>query len=348
MARHILLILILFFSSLTSCALFPGFISRWISDKNSGSSMPVIIGGYTKNGVNVSNAAVWTENSTYTDNNNSVVNGVALVYGRFAACGTYFENGRPFAYIKYQNDDEKSIFIDPSDVVLESEAMGIYSDGINYYVTGWVQTNGVSNYYYTVGTNPTVPMNNLTVGTCISVMDNSIVVGGNSGSNMNQTSAVFWISNNQFFLNNPASINALTVNNGIVYTAGVTYGSTNYASVWSNTSGYIFINNQESYAAGITVDNGIIYTAGTIRTNQPGETAQYLAACYWRNQELVIVDWSSSRVRGIYVDGGDVYLAGAHYEPAPGPGWVACYWKNGGRIYLTNVESEATSICGSY
>ena len=68
-------------------------------------------------------------------------------------------------------------------------------------------------------------------------------------------------------------------------------------------------------------------------------------AQYWKNGQLIFRESIHSYVSSIFIYRNDVYVAGYLSTAYPGAD-IACYWKNGQRVNLTdgNIGSIATSI----
>lgn len=187
--------------------------------------------------------------------------------------------------------------------------------------------------------------------------------GSYSGNGV--TKAAYWKGTERSDLEVPAEAaesraSAITVENGIVYTAGyylIIENNRKYyykACYWTGTERTDLKSGSEfSIASSITVADGIIYTAGNYGTGSP---------CYWKGSEIFSLDvpdehFFNISTTSIAVDNDAVYVAGYYiyswypgyfserdiqsYGDGYGPtNTIACYWKNGSRTDLTDPYED--------
>lgn len=88
-----------------------------------------------------------------------------------------------------------------------------------------------------------------------------------------------------------------------------------------------------------------VYTAGCSYYQSPHFTTDVQHAQYWKNGKLIFRETGYSNALSIFIQGDDIYMAGHVYENDP-PKNIACYWKNGQRVELTDgaLPSIAKSV----
>jgi hypothetical protein len=116
--------------------------------------------------------------------------------------------------------------------------------------------------------------------------------------------------------------------------------------VWLDTTGWVFHKNGISHAMvdtaydfapmAMTVFNDDVYISGFSSgpsSSPMASTPQH--AQYWKNSQLIFRENEDSNGLSIFIHQGNVYMAGVVY-PLGGLTSVACYWKNGQRVDLTD------------
>lgn len=75
------------------------------------------------------------------------------------------------------------------------------------------------------------------------------------------------------------------------------------------------------------------------------DSPSYQHAQYWKNGQLIFRESELSNALSIFIHQNDIYMAGHLYTPEQSFG-IACYWKNGQRVDLTdeNVIAVARSV----
>jgi hypothetical protein len=173
----------------------------------------------------------------------------------------------------------------------------------------------------------------------------SIYVSGHdvhaTGSVGDENSGVYWKNGEIVQSQYRVAYNGVLVYKGDVYIVGTLDG---YATYWKNGTA-VQLSDKWSSAKSISVDEDVIYVLGTIS----GHLVEPDQNIYWRNGEEVQLGTTADKT-GVYeiqATHGDVYICGTQSITLDGKTMgVACYWKNGTRVDLTDgaAFSYATGI----
>jgi hypothetical protein len=195
------------------------------------------------------------------------------------------------------------------------------------YTVGVYQNGSFASACYWAGAQQVVLETTVeSAATCIYAANGIVYVGGyyKTGSVKN---ACYWKNGTRTLLDSGAVVNAITVSNGIVYTAGFHNEVSPMPCYWTDTarselsySGYT-----SGQAVGIYVDNGTVYTTGSCILSfvQTG--------CYWTGSshtELPLNGATTTVGVGILVQSGVVYIAGGY---GLGSSVLPCYWVGTGQ-----------------
>lgn len=195
----------------------------------------------------------------------------------------------------------------------------------------------------------------------IFVNQNGVYVAGEEHNSNSVYVAKYWKDGAEVNLSDGikhAFANSIYVSNGKVYVCGSQETSQQrHAKYWVDGVGTILTDGVKyAIANSIYVYNNDIYVAGFM--NEPMETARY-----WKNGVETILPQSPNSVRSraesIYVDGGNIYIAG--YQQIHlgylNDKYVATFWKNGvitllgdmannGYASGVSVKENVVYVCG--
>jgi hypothetical protein len=221
---------------------------------------------------------------------------------------------------------------------------GVYVSGVTMQPTDTIATiwgNGAS----AALTNNT-PNSIYSVGEGAAVSGSDIYVAGYYEIANGDEVAMVWengIGTPLGPLGSVSAANAIAIQGGVVYVAGVVLSDGLYHATYWNNGQAITLPDQGGYgssATAIAVQGSNVYVAGWSNT-QNSEVA-----VYWMNgTEYVLSDSNAvySTATGIAVNGNDLYVLG--WEQKSGVS-TATYWLNGAPQYLSDstINTRASSI----
>lgn len=139
-------------------------------------------------------------------------------------------------------------------------------------------------------------------------------------------------STNNIISERPGKVNAISVKNNNVYTAGyIKKMNQSYACYWINTK--LFDLQIRGEVTSIVIEDDNIYMSGRFFDKK---TRKY-KACYWKNDKLIILPGKATIAYGIAIDNNQIYNIGIQSPRA-------CYWENNKQILLPGFNATAKSI----
>jgi hypothetical protein len=106
---------------------------------------------------------------------------------------------------------------------------------------------------------------------------------------------------------------------------------------WKNAQRFDLSKYSKGKATSIYVSEKDVDVAGYIINS-----SSIQVACYWSNNELILLPAIDGNANSIFVYDGDVYIAGDTINMNNDR--IPCYWKNGKRTDLSNERGSAKSI----
>lgn len=212
------------------------------------------------------------------------------------------------------------------------------------HLAGFVTTNHggrpVASYWkdgvYTDLTNDSIDSN----VSSLSVDGSSVLIGGNIRTYISPSRSVIWEDGIENVLDEVFGDPMIASRNN------------NLFGVWHAKGGWVYHKNGNSqpmidtaYSFGpmaMTVAGNDVYISG-YSSSVPPSPPTYVApqyAQYWKNDQLIFRENEVSNALSIFVHQNDVYMAGLRYSPG-NLTTIACYWKNGQRVDLTNGSGIA-------
>ncbi len=173
-------------------------------------------------------------------------------------------------------------------------------------------------------------------------LDGSSVVMGGRKYNVNEPSiSVTWRNGTEAVIDKAFSAPIVASRNG------------NLVGVWLEAEGWVFHRNgvtepilDTAYSYGplaMTFRDDDMYISGYgSGTPHPPTYSPPQHAQYWKNGKLIFREPEASNGLSIFAYGDDIYMAGILY-PAGGTTSIACYWKNGNRVDLTDGNGVAVA-----
>ncbi len=122
--------------------------------------------------------------------------------------------------------------------------------------------------------------------------------------------------------------------------------------VWPAATSWVLAKNgvttiieNTGWPTALSIMNNDAYIAGSSQgdTYRWKESPFYHLDTYaviWKNEEEIFRESVNSYARSIFIHGSDVYIGGSRHH-YPSLNRVACYWKNGTRVELTNENQDA-------
>jgi hypothetical protein len=174
---------------------------------------------------------------------------------------------------------------------------------------------------------------------CMYVDGSSVLIGGLKYDNNSASKSLVWQDGTETVLEEAFGNPMIASRNN------------NLFGVWLSPTGWVYHKNGTSkpiidtayyfgpMAMALLGDD--IYTSGYSagRTISPtGAMIQH--AQYWKNGQLIFREREISNGLSIFTHRNDVYMAGVIYQPN-GVSSIACYWKNGQRVDLTDGHGVA-------
>jgi len=167
----------------------------------------------------------------------------------------------------------------------------------------------------------------------------SVLIGGSKFVPKAQIPALIWRDGTE------------TVIEGAFGNPMIASRNNNLFGVWPDATGWVFHRNGTSqpisdtaytYAPmAMAVQGADVYASGYSSvpalppTYSPPQHAQY-----WKNGQLIFRESEVSNALSIFIYQDDIYMAGLLYSPG-GLTSIACYWKNGQRVNLTDGNGTA-------
>jgi hypothetical protein len=175
--------------------------------------------------------------------------------------------------------------------------------------------------------------------TSLCVDGSSVLIGGWRWSTIAAPPALIWKNGTE------------TVIDGVFGSPLIASRNNNLFGVWVDATGWVFNKNGTSqpiidtaYYFGpmaIALLGDDIYISGY--SSSPALPPTYSppqhAQC-WKNGQLIFRESKVSNALSIFTHQNDIYMAGHLYTPGQ-PNGIACYWKNGQRVNLTNGSENA-------
>lgn len=220
--------------------------------------------------------------------------------------------------------------------IKSNTSTNVYPDA-DVYLVGSSKTpsgDGVATYWKNgTATILQIPNNTLGLARTITINGSDIYVGGGIGSQA-EYGACYW--KNGMITDLGGTLLAMAVNNGDVYTAGM---SSNSAAVWKNTTLTPFWSTPYSSANAIFINGSDVYAAGFITAIN-----NYAVAVYWKNGIVTKLssETANANATSIAVNGTDVFVAGYTLDANNNP--TAVLWKNGVETTLGSSKSMASVI----
>lgn len=239
-----------------------------------------------------------------------------------------------------------------------SDATALHVIGDEVYVAGFHGSEaGERAVYWRNGTRTAVVPDVYSRAHAIHVAGGSVFVAGYHGSEPGSAKRIpfYWKDGNRQDLPATAteglpltygSVEAMTVDAGQPVMAGsrITPGF-EVPAVWKGKEG-TDLDQFRGSAYGVAVVDGTVYAAGTY-VEKPGSTP--ITAALWKNgvrEDLPVeVETADREARDVAVQDGAVFVAG-ECPIAAGEAFtkVACYWRNGERVEVSDERSAALGI----
>ncbi|WP_422349714.1 IPT/TIG domain-containing protein [Flagellimonas sp.] len=213
---------------------------------------------------------------------------------------------------------------------LTATISGQHSDTIKWFSENpdivTVDDTGNLTALQTGATNINARIGNVIKSCYVNVEPNIYVLGSQFNDNVGTYNVTLWINNEPFIIEKATQAGSIFVHNSDVYIAGESVnenGPYEFATVWKNGVP-MHLSSGLSYAEArsVFVEAENVYVAGREWENTD-------VSKVWKNGELLytLTDGTySSRVHSVFVDDGDIYVAG--YESVESVD-VAKVWKNG-------------------
>ena len=211
-------------------------------------------------------------------------------------------------------------------------------------------TSSVASYWkngvYTELTNGEISSRSRVTSLYVDV--SSVLIGGWKWVANSPSSAVFWQDGNE-----------TVINGALGSTTLIASRNSNLFGVWADDlTGWVFNKNGTSQPivdtaynigpTGIASMGDDLYISGVSSYHDgtsPNSINDTQHAQCWKNGQLIFREGENSNALSIFIHQNDIYMAGHIYDNAP-PKSIACYWKNGHPVSLTdgNVSAVATSV----
>jgi hypothetical protein len=137
------------------------------------------------------------------------------------------------------------------------------------------------------------------------------------------------------------------------HTGGITLVASrnnNLFAAWNRPAGWVLSRNGfiTPITAGWPTAMGILEDEAYIASNTPGNEHPWGSAFYsmdtyaqyCKNDQVIFKEDSNSYANAIFIHNSDIYMGG-HLNHYPSLDRIACYWKNGQRVTLTDVSQDA-------
>ena len=211
------------------------------------------------------------------------------------------------------------------------------------HLAGFVTTNGgrpVASYWkngvYTDLTNDSIDSN----VSSLSVDGSSVLIGGNIRPHITASRAVIWQNGTESVLDEAFGDPMVASRNNNLF--GVWHANGEWVFHKNGTSQPLIDTAYEFAPMAMTLDGDELFTSG-YSASVPPSPPNYVSpqhAQYWKNDQLIFRESEVTNGLSIFVHQNDVYMAGILYGPGNLTS-VACYWKNGKRVDLTDGSGVA-------
>lgn len=214
-------------------------------------------------------------------------------------------------------------------------------------------TSAVASYWKngdcTVLTNELIPNTESTARvTSLYVDGSSVFMGGWKWVENSMPRAVYWQDGKETVIDGAFGTPTLIAlrNNNLF---GVwTEGPTGWVFNKNGTSQPIIDTASSIGPTGLAILGGDMYISGASYYHDwtsPNSTIDAQHAQCWKNGQLIFRESENSNARSIFIHQRDIYMAGHIHDNEP-PKSIACYWKNGQRVNLTDgsVPALAKSV----
>jgi hypothetical protein len=214
------------------------------------------------------------------------------------------------------------------------------------HLAGFVTTNHgarpVASYWkngiYTDLTNDSIDSN----VSSLSVDGSSVLIGGNIRPHVVPSRAVIWRDGTENALDEAFGDPMIASRNNNLFGVWHTTGGAGWV-YHKNGNSQPMIDTALSFGPmAMTVTGNDVYISG-YSSSVPPAPPTYVApqyAQYWKNDQLIFRESEVSNALSIFVHQNDVYMAGLLYLPG-NLTTIACYWKNGQRVDLTDGSGIA-------